>query len=384
VDQTPPRVVSITPDSGAVNSRVKEVVVRFDEVVSETPRTGQDLRSAVMISPRDGEPNVSWHHNSISIRPRRGWRDSTTYVITLLPGITDLDGNARDSATVMVFSTGPSIPATRISGVTFDWVRNVPAQRAYIEAYPVADTLVRYTTEADSSGRFILPFIRPGAYVVRALIDSDRNKAIDARESWDSVRVELRDSVAVEMYLFPHDTGSGPRITSATVLDSVTIRVALDKPVTTRANYVPGLRLQDRDSVVVPIRRFVPWPIVAAERERRTIFERDSAANADTSSARRAARVQARTDSINRAAILADSLARMPARLEPPKPSRPPLVTEYAVELQAPLVPGTTYRLIMTVMGISGLEQTSSRDVRRERPAAADSAGGRGRGSSRQ
>ena len=386
MDTTAPIVIAVTPDSGAVNSRVKEVVFRFDEVVSETPRTGSDLRSAVIVSPRDGEPNVGWHHNEISVRPRRGWRENTTYVVTLLPGITDLDGNVRDSATVVVFSTGGTIPDTRLNGVTFDWVRNVPAPRAYIEAYTVADTLEKYTTESDSAGRFSLPFIRPGSYIVRALIDADRNKTINAREAWDTVRVELRDSVAVEMYLYPQDTSSGPGITSVTYVDSVTLRVSLDKPVAPRPNYVPTLRIETRDSVAIPVRRFVPWLVISDERDKRAIVVRDSTANADTSSARRAARAQARTDSINRAAILADSLARLPRRGELPKPSRPPLVTEYGVELQTPLTPGTPYRVIVTAAGVSGLERTSQREVTPPRRAAPDSTGGRGtgRGSSRR
>jgi hypothetical protein len=375
-------VISVSPDSGAVDSRVKEVVFRFDEVISETPRTGADLRSAVIISPRDGEPNVSWNHDAIAVRPRRGWRDSTTYVVTLLPGIVDLQGNPRDSATVMVFSTGGSIPRTRIGGVAFDWVRNVAAARAFIEAFPAADTLVRYTTESDSLGRFALPFIRPGPYVVRALIDADRNKAIDARELWDTVRVDLRDSVAVEMYLYPHDTASGPMINSVTIVDSLTLRVSLDKPVTPRPNYVPGLRVQDRDSVQIAVKRFVPWPIISEERDKRAIAQRDSLANADTSAARRTARQQARSDSINRAAVLADSIARAPKRVEAPKPTRPQLVTEYGVELQTPLVPGTEYRVIMTILGVEGPERTSQRSVTFPKRTPADSTGGRGRGGS--
>jgi hypothetical protein len=363
-----------------VNSRAKEVVFRFDEVIAETPRTGPDLRSAIIVSPRDGDPDVSWNHDAIAVKPRHGWRDSMTYVVTLLPGITDLEGNVRDTAAVVVFSTGGAIPDTRIAGAVFDWVRNKTAPRAFIEAFPAGDTTVRYTAESDTSGRFVLPYMRPGPYIVRALIDVDRNKAIDARELWDTARVELRDSVALDMYLYPHDTLAGPLINTVTIVDSLTLRVSIDKPAVARPNYLPEIELRSPDSVLVPIKRFVPWRVIEGEMEQRTIQRRDSVANADTSSARRAARAQARTDSINRAAIIADSLARLPARRPPPVPSRPPLVTEYGVELQAPLAPGTTYKVTMTVVGISGIEKTTQRDLSVPRASPPDSTGGRGGG----
>lgn len=381
-DLDPPRIVAVSPESGSVSPRLKEVVFRFDEVISETPRTGTDLRSAVIVSPRDGDPNVSWEHDAISVRPRRGWRDSTTYVVTLLPGVTDLEGNVRDSTSVVVFSTGGPIPNTRLTGVAFDWIRNTPAPRTFIEAFPGADTTVRFVAESDSSGRFSLPFMRPGSYLIRALIDSDRNKTINPRESWDTVTVQLRDSVGVDMYLYPQDTvGSlGPGISGLVIVDSMTLRVTFDKPVTTRPGYTPDVRVQTRDSVPVPVRRIIPWTVIGAERELRANRVRDSIADADTSATRRAQRARARTDSINRAAILADSLSRMPARPPAPKPARPPLVVEYGIELQTPLAPGSAYRVYATVAGMSGAERTSQRDVSVPRRETPDTTGGRGSG----
>jgi hypothetical protein len=215
--------------------------------------------------------------------------------------------------------------------------------------------------------------------MVRALIDADRNKTVGARESWDTVSVPLRDTADVQMYLYPHDS-AGPAINTVTIVDSLTLRVVLDKPVTAQANYTPTVQLVRRDSTPAPISRFVPWPIVSSEREARAKFVRDSTADADTNSTRRAARAQARADSINRAAIRADSLARLPNQVVAPKPQRPPLVTEYAIELASPLTPGSEYRVIMTAVGMSGAERESVRSFTVPRTAAADSTGGRGRG----
>ena len=117
-DPLPPALVRIVPESGAVNARPEEVLFRFDEVVAERPTGTPSTEGMVLISPRDGAPEVSWRRTGIGVRPARGWRENTTYVVELLPGIADLRGNRRDSSAVTVFSTGGAIPATPWSGTS--------------------------------------------------------------------------------------------------------------------------------------------------------------------------------------------------------------------------------------------------------------------------
>src|SRR5215207_8511048 len=92
-DSTPPEVLHITPDTGAVNVKPARVVFRFDEVVSERPQGATSLRDLFIISPRQGEPDVDWRRDAITVRARRGWRANTVYTVTMLPGLTDLRGN---------------------------------------------------------------------------------------------------------------------------------------------------------------------------------------------------------------------------------------------------------------------------------------------------
>ncbi|HMF86866.1 MAG TPA: hypothetical protein VK575_02225, partial [Gemmatimonadaceae bacterium] len=73
-DVAAPQIVAIIPDSGNVGVSPKEVIFRFDEVVSERPQGAQSLEALFLISPRDGAPETSWHRDAIGVRPRRGWR----------------------------------------------------------------------------------------------------------------------------------------------------------------------------------------------------------------------------------------------------------------------------------------------------------------------
>lgn len=258
MDVAAPQVVDISPDSGATGTKPPAVVFRFDEVVNERPSGVPTLNALVLISPRDGEPRVDWHRSSISVRPRRGWRNNTAYTITLLPGLTDLRGNVRNTGVVTLFSTGPTIPAGRISGTVFSWTEARVLPRALVEARPRSDTTVVYVAAADSLGNFTLQTMPPGGYIVRAIADENNNRALDPREAWDSVAVTLADTSRADIFAFVHDS-VGTRIAGVTVIDSVTLDVAFDNPISpTSLPVANNFRVRASDSTDVPIVSVLP------------------------------------------------------------------------------------------------------------------------------
>jgi hypothetical protein len=369
-DPDAPQLIASTPDSGSVRVTPDEVVFRFDEVISEMA-SGADLSKAVLVSPSDGTlPAVRWKRDAITVRPRRGWRPNTTYVITLLPVITDLRTNVRKATTVLVFSTGDEIPSTRLRGVAFDWARAAPAARAYIEARPVDDTTLVSSTESDSTGRFLLPFLRPGDYLVRAIVDGNRNRVLDPRETWDSARVRLVDTAAVDFYLAQRDSVE-PRVTTVTPVDSLTVRITLDRPLSPDSGYLPDVEVLRPDSTRVPVGSVVAWPALQLAREQAQRAARDSIARADTSTAARQARERATRDSINRAAAIADSIARdTTVRIPPPKSARPALVSEIGVVFREPLAPETRYRFRVNARGLYGPARVTERVLTTPKAAA--------------
>ena len=379
-DSKAPEMVAVTPDTGAVNVSARQVVFRFDEVVSERPAGAASLAGLFLVSPRDGEPEVDWHRSRVTVRPRRGFRRNTVYVVTMLPGLTDLRGNVRREGASLVFSTGPTIPATRLEGVAFDWPAGATLRNGIVEAIALPDSL-SYVTLVDSAGRFTLRHLPPGRFLVRAYADANSNRVFDPRELYDTLSVTLVDdstaNAPVELLAFAHDT-LGARLSGITVRDSVTLRVEFDKPVLPAQQLAPeNFAVQRADSSVIAVVRVEAAP----DAEARVARER---AAADT---------MLRADSVDRARRADSSrVANAPQRALPPnvkpparprtpradttaalKPSRPVPVREFELRLAGPLAGGEAYRLTARdARNLIGRAATSSRVFDAPKPAPRD------------
>ncbi|MEP6692017.1 MAG: Ig-like domain-containing protein, partial [Gemmatimonadaceae bacterium] len=157
-DKLPPKLVAVSPESGAVNARPKAVVFQFDEVVNDRGTGQTSLRSLFLLSPRDGDARIDWHRSSVTVRGRRDWRPNTVYTITMLQGVSDLRANVSKERRTVSFSTGPSFPGGRIAGIVYDWARGRGIPLAFVEAVRRPDSTV-FVAQADSTGRFDIPFV---------------------------------------------------------------------------------------------------------------------------------------------------------------------------------------------------------------------------------
>ena len=375
-DPNPPKIVRITPDTGKVSVRVPRVVFQFDEVVSERPQGAVNLAGLFLVSPRQGEPEVDWHRDAITVRPRRGFRANTVYTVTMLPGLVDLRGNVRKEGAQTVFSTGPTIPRSRITGIVFDWAAGRVAAAPLVEAIQRPDSVV-YVTVADSAGRFTFPYLAPGSYTVRAVLDANNNRALDPRESWDSVAVALRDSGAVELLAFVHDS-TGPGIRDVTLADSVTLRVALDRPIDPALRLAPALFvLRAADSTTVAV-----TSVASA-----SVFDSLRATETPTAGApappRQGARPAPRPPAFPPPApptaqsSARDTIPRDSSRAAAatgPRPSRPIPPSEVVLRTARPLAAGASYRLSSPgLRGLLGTSRESSRVFTTPKAAPSDS-----------
>jgi len=380
-DILPPLLVRITPENGDTSVRPKVVALQFDEVISETPKGAPDLAGLVFISPRSGAISVDWKRSRMEIRPRAGFRDSTVYTITIRPGVQDLRNNGIDTAMMIVFSTRGAIPQTTVSGVVFDWPAGKGARDAFVEAISVVDTTVAYIAVSDSVGRFAMRFMPPGQYIVRGFIDRNNNRSLDRTELWDTVRIPLLDSAAVELYTFIHDTTSA-RITQIAVQDSGRrMRLTFDKPLAPGQLYTPPqftIRLLPDSTPmaqrVVQVRTGQQQlALDSTDRQRRADSVAAAAAARDTIKLDSAA--QARADSVARAKRLDSAAtveraqrqtrraltlggARTVARVDstpPPKLSRPVPDNELLIIFDAS-VPDNI-RIVVEAMDITSLNQ---------------------------
>ncbi len=346
----PPELLSVTPDSGATNVRDRSVTFAFDVVVSD-----RDLDRYFLISPREGAPRVRWRRDRIEVRPRRAFRQNTAYTVTMLPGLADLRGNAITTGKSVVFSTGPSIPSFVVAGRVFDWMNERIAPNAFVEVIRRPDSLP-YVGAADSTGQFSVGPLNEGTYTVRAIMDNNKNLALDRGEAWDSVAIVVRGtSPFIELLAAPRDT-LPPRLMTVTAADSVTLNANFDVPLSAppEPTLTPtSFRVVGADSValrVVAVLSRQQADSIRAARD--TSARRDSTARDTTK----------RADSV-RAPVAAPTTAAPSAE---PKPSRPAPLKDVVVVLdpRTPLRPGTQYRVTVTdARGLMGRTRTSDRLV---------------------
>lgn len=376
VDTAPPRLVRVTPDTNARGVSPKSVVFRFDEVIAERP-AGGDLSQLVLLSPSDGPARISWERRGFTVRPRRGFRANTAYTVTVLPGISDLRNNASREGWSATFSTGSEIPATHLDGIVFDWATGRPAPRAVVQAFARGDTTLSWMARTDSSGRFAIRAFPSGSYLVRAFVDANNNRALDPREVWDTVGAAIADSARLELYGFVHDT-IGPRVDVVTVEDSVTLRVALDKPLHPSTPLAASqFRLAGSDSVAIAITALLTDSAYNAESEARRTA-RDSSARGDSSTRRDTTRARPRPTPAGAASrVPLPGAASRVARADttpPPRMSRPVPQLRFLLRLAAPLGPARNYRLsARDLRSLSGAVRTSDKVFTTPRPAASDS-----------
>jgi hypothetical protein len=354
-DVAPPELVSITPDTGSVGVKPKEVLFRFDEVVAERPAGVSTLADLFLISPRNGVPDASWHRSTIGVKPSGGWRANTPYTVILMRGVTDLRGNVRKTGATTFFSTGTTIPRTRIAGTVFDWLTGSPASGALIESFVPPDTLHPYVALADSVGGFVIEHVVPARYTVRAYMDRNKNLEIDPSEPWDSLGITLTDSVRRTLVLFVHDTVP-PRISGVRVLDSLRLGVTFDKPVDpTQTLGVTNFAVIGPDSSRVPIVSAGP-PVkdTAAPTNPAAGANPPSGANPVTGANPVAGNPSPRANPVTR------GRGRAPAPGQPdtslvvkPVMPRPLPITEAVIKLRGPLTPKLVYHV--RSIGIRGL-----------------------------
>jgi hypothetical protein len=374
-DASAPRLIATRPDSFARIPGFKgDVEFRFDEVISEggSPNQGTgtgDLEKLVILSPTTRVPDVTWRRNRITVRPSEGWRPDRVYRVELLPGATDLRRNRSTAATVLTFTTGAPLPATTVEATVVDWTTSRPVPGALVEAVLLPDSL-SYRGVADSSGHIKLGPLPEGEYLVRGVLDQNRNLQFDGREAFDTARLAPGKTTAGELWAFVHDT-TPPRIREVTVVDSTSASIELSQPLDPSqrlaANQLTVRTLPD--STPIRVTSLLPKPLDDSL-NRRPAPGRDSTAR-DTTGA------DTTRPGIPRGLIEVPPgpapRGRAPAQLEALS-SRPPLTDRLILRVPQPWKPEGRYEVeirgLRTVSGVTG-------DVRGamsvKAPAAADS-----------
>ncbi len=220
-DRQAPRLLTTRPDTfaRAPNLRTPAVFV-FDEGLSE-----ERLEEAITVSPRTSAVAVDKDGGELRVSLRRGWEPNRIYQVVVDSTVKDRFDNRIPEPIRLVFSTGPEIPETFLSGTVLDRQTAQPARGVRVEAILRPDSLV-YATRTDEAGTFAFAQIPAGEYQMRAFSDPNANRALEPFESRDTAvaRVLVGAQPSVALSIVAPDT-SAPRALEATAADSaITVR----------------------------------------------------------------------------------------------------------------------------------------------------------------
>ena len=222
-DRIPPGVLSTTPESQAVVSSYDgPVVIQFDERISE-----RDVQDAVIVSPRTSPVEISAGRSAIRVDLRNGWESDVIYQITIGTQVRDLFNNAIAEPIRLIFSTGPPIPETRLSGTVVDRITGRPSADIRVEAIRGRDSLV-YAVRTGQEGGYELDQIPEGEYLVRAFEDVNRNRALDSYEARDSAAAVIANEEPVEIALSILTPDSTAATAESVRLEGTRIEIELD------------------------------------------------------------------------------------------------------------------------------------------------------------
>jgi hypothetical protein len=215
-DKVGPQLLTTRPDTfaRAPNLRAPAVFV-FDETLSE-----ERLEEAVSVSPRTSAIAVDKSGDELRVSLRRGWEPNRIYQVVLDSTVHDRFNNRIQEPIRLVFSTGPEIPETFLSGTVLERQTAQPAKGVRVEAILRPDSLV-YATRTDEAGTFAFAQIPAGEYQVRAFSDPNANRSLEPFESRDTAvaRVAVGAQPSVALSIVAPDS-SAPKALEATGADS--------------------------------------------------------------------------------------------------------------------------------------------------------------------
>ncbi len=166
VDDIPPTIVSIEPDSNRVKVDLNATIrIEFDEEIM--PSRGREI---IRLQPHHDSVEKIFRRNAIEVRATGGFFPECTYCIEVSGEIADLRGNRLGKPLDFCFSTGDSIHQGVVTG-TLVFPDSLTGT-ALFQATHLPDSLVyRVATGGDRS--FRLSHLPWGRYHFLAYVDVD-------------------------------------------------------------------------------------------------------------------------------------------------------------------------------------------------------------------
>ena len=192
-DDTPPSVVSSTPEQYATNVKARKITIDFDEFIKL-----EDAQNKVIVSPPQIEmPEIKAAGKKIVVELIDTLKENSTYTIDFSDAISDNnEGNPMGNYT-FTFSTGTQIDTLEAAGYVLNAENLEPVKGILVGLYQdLSDTIFRKepmmrVSRTDSRGHFSIKGVAPGTYRAYALQDADGDFVYNQKS---------------EMLAFNHDT----------------------------------------------------------------------------------------------------------------------------------------------------------------------------------
>lgn len=166
VDVEPPVLVESDPADRAVNAEPEQAIrLVFDEVLDD--RQLRNLPDLILVNPRVPEFDYTLDDEVVILDPQTPMLDATTYIVTLLPGLSDREGNATTTRRSILFSVGgkETIPLSVVRATIVRDTVPVPGARYRLED---PESELAYETVADSQGMVALEGVAYASYEATA------------------------------------------------------------------------------------------------------------------------------------------------------------------------------------------------------------------------
>jgi len=185
-DTKHPELVSVVPANKSTNVQpsATKIIFKFNEMIT-APTASQKL----IINPLTNElPDISVRGKILTVEFTKELQQNTTYFLQFGNSVTDIHENNPFPNLTYIFSTGPSIDTSFITGQVIYALSQKPATDVNIMLYKnLNDTAPfrskpDYMTNVDEKGKYFLSAVKPGIYQAIALSDKNKNLMYDVGE----------------------------------------------------------------------------------------------------------------------------------------------------------------------------------------------------------
>ena len=174
-DETPPSVVSASPEDGGTNVTARKISILFDEFI----KVDNPNEKVIISPPQLEQPEIKASGKKIEVQLNDTLLPNTTYTIDFSDAITDNNENNPMGNYTFSFSTGDAIDTLQVAGYVLEAENLEPVKGILVGLYNNIEDSVFQTrpmlrvSRTDSRGHFVIKGVAPGSYRIYALQDVD-------------------------------------------------------------------------------------------------------------------------------------------------------------------------------------------------------------------